>query len=199
MRSTCTSMSRNKNIKRLRSNECNDEYMVNSNNNNDRKKCLQSISISEKDDLMMQYKLSISCITTQQSNYIGYNKSKRCNEIERRRLESSHMSCKKLLFKGNTSYSLNMKKITMLNFTFILFFCLNSVVMAFHLNEESNSVYPNVKSILSSSSSHKRHSKTIGVFYPNGVSFFTFCNQYVLFKITHKSYHKSDVVGSFYS
>ena len=172
MRSTCTSMSRNKNIKRLRSNECNDEYMVNSNNNNDRKKCLQSISISEKDDLMMQYKLSISCITTQQSNYIGYNKSKRCNEIERRRLESSHMSCKKLLFNGYTSYSLNMKKITMLNFTFILFFCLNSVVMAFHLNEESNSVYPNVKSILSSSSSHKRHSKTIGVFYPNGVSFF---------------------------
>ena len=52
----------------------------------------------------------------------------------------------------------------------VLFCFWNCGVFAFHLNEESNSVYPKIKSIPSSTFSHKRHSKTVEVFYPSGVS-----------------------------
>ena len=58
----------------------------------------------------------------------------------------------------------------------VLFCCWNCGVFAFHLNEESNSVYPKVKSIPSSTFSHKRHSKTVEVFYPSGVSFESIIN-----------------------
>ena len=71
----------------------------------------------------------------------------------------------------------------------VLFCCWNCGVFAFHLNEESNSVYPKVKSIPSSTFSHKRHSKTVEVFYPSGVSFDSII--ILLYaNIEHKEYEK---------
>ena len=71
----------------------------------------------------------------------------------------------------------------------VLFCCWNCGVFAFHLNEESNSVYPKIKSIPSSTFSHKRHSKTVEVFYPSGVSFDSII--ILLYaNIEHKEYEK---------
>ena len=91
--------------------------------------------------------------------------------MKRRRLAESTFSLQQgsASFKRNTFHASNLKNINMLYISFILFCCWNSIVMAFHLNEESNSVYPRVKTI-SSFFSHKRHSKTVEVFYQNGVS-----------------------------
>merc|ERR1712018_947100 len=72
--------------------------------------------------------------------------------------------------RKDVSYGLNISSNVMLLFIIVLFSCWNSAVFAFHLNEESNSVYPKMKSISSSSFSHKRHSKTVEVFYPSGNS-----------------------------
>ena len=73
--------------------------------------------------------------------------------------------------RRNIFHRLHMSNNLVFLFIMVLFCCWNSVVFAFHLNEESNSVYPKVKSISSSSFSHKRRSKTVEVFYPSGVSF----------------------------
>ena len=76
------------------------------------------------------------------------------------------------LRKRNSCPKINMPRCIMM-VSLLLFCCWNSLscCMAFHLNEESNSVYPKVKLIPSSSFSHKRHSKTMEVFYQTGVSF----------------------------
>ena len=107
---------------------------------------------------------------TSQSYNISNNQSKPYT-MKRRRLAESTFSLQQgsASFKRNTFHASNLKNINMLYISFILFCCWNSIVMAFHLNEESNSVYPRVKT-MSSFFSHKRHSKTVEVFYQNGVS-----------------------------
>ena len=107
---------------------------------------------------------------TTQSYNITNNQSKPYI-MKRRRLAESTFSLQQgsASFKRNTFHASNLKNINMLYISFILFCCWNSIVMAFHLNEESNSVYPRVKT-MSSFFSHKRHSKTVEVFYQNGVS-----------------------------
>ena len=92
--------------------------------------------------------------------------------------KSNQSSCKRLYYvesdnrRKYLSNGLNMSNIIVILFIMMICCCWNSVVYAFHLNEESNSVYPKMKSIPSSSYSHKRHSKTVEVFYQSGVSFY---------------------------
>ena len=117
--------------------------------------------ISIKDDSLVLY-------NTTKTYYTGHSESKQY-EIKKRRLNMKNSHTRPNL-KQSVFHRLHFSSNTMLLFTFILFCCWNSVVFTFHLNEESNSVYPKVKSIPSSSFSHRRHSKTIDVFYPSGVS-----------------------------
>ena len=111
-----------------------------------------------------------SSITTKSKTY----------EIRKRRIEliNPHMMS---LCKRNNCLELNMSKCVMVFLALMLFCCCNSVCMAFHLNEESNSIYPKVKLMPSSSSfSHKRYSKTIEVFYQTGVSFNNLLHLYIV-------------------
>ena len=78
--------------------------------------------------------------------------------------------------------ALNMSNHIVILSIMVLFCYWNCGVFAFHLNEESNSVYPKFKSIPSSTFSHKRHSKTVEVFYPSGVSFESIINlHYIIY------------------
>ena len=86
-------------------------------------------------------------------------------------------------------HGLNMSNNIVIILMMVLYCCWNVGVFAFHLNEESNSVYPKIKSIPSSTFSHKRHSKTVEVFYPSGVSFDSIINL-LYANIEHKEYEK---------
>ena len=146
-----------------------------------------------KTDTMKRDLFSIKCdsstlYNTTKPNYTGYSKSKQY-EIKKRRLNLKHSHTVRPMFKRSILHKLHFSNNTMLLLTFILFCCWNSVVLTFHLNEESNSVYPKVKSIPSSSFSHRRHSKTIDVFYQSGVSIFSILLfMFALFKIYFMRY-----------
>ena len=140
-------------------------------NSHDIKKYLLKTDTMERDLFSIKYDSSI-LYNTIKPNYTGYNKSKQY-EIKKRRLNLKYSHTVRPIVKRSILNKLHFSSNTILLLTFILFCCWNSVVLTFHLNEESNSVYPKVKSIPSSSFSHRRHSKTVDVFYQSGVSIFS--------------------------
>ena len=131
---------------------------------------LRQNTISDVDMFNVQHQTYLYHMQKQSVKIIS--SESRQYEIRKRKPASLHLNTM-LAWKRNICLKLNLSKCIMDVFlAFILFSCCNSMCIAFHLNEESNSVYPKVKSISSSSFSHKRHSKTIEVFYQAGVSFY---------------------------
>ena len=123
-------------------------------------------NIMEREELQDQYESTKDILLTSDRNCMCHTKSK-SYELNNKKLYKEEKSRRK-----DISHGLNISSNVMFLFIIVLFSCWNSAVFAFHLNEESNSVYPKMKSISSSSFSHKRHSKTVEVFYPSGVSFY---------------------------
>ena len=124
-------------------------------------------NIIKSDKMSVKYS-SPRLYKTSEPHLTGHSKSK-IYEVKKKRLNLKYRHQRPICSR-NVLHKFLCNNNTILLLTFVLFCCWNSVVLTFHLNEESNSVYPKVKSIPSSSFSHKRHSKTIDVFYQSGVS-----------------------------
>ena len=107
--------------------------------------------------------------TSTQSNNIEHTKSKRHDTSNR--LIDSVRSQKMKVYSRHLYLEVSLSGFLTVFIIFKMCICPNPVCMAFRLNEESNSIYPKVTLMPSSSTSHKHRSKTIDVFYQAGVRF----------------------------
>ena len=93
-------------------------------------------------------------------------------DTSNRLIDSVRSKMMKKIYSRHLYFGVRWSGILTVFIIFTIFLCHNPMCMAFRLNEESNSIYPEVTLMPSSSTSHKHHSKTIDVFYQAGVGFY---------------------------